>query len=810
MSDERFHGVSEDGRESRALSVDDLVAEYLDLLNSGGSVDRFVILAEHPDIGPDILDKLETFVELGFEKGDDNTPLGTLGDYTLRRQIGRGGMGVVYEAWQASLDRQVALKVLPAGIAVDNRAFVRFMREAKTAAQLNHPNVVGVHSVGLEKDTPYYAMEYVEGEALAQVLGRLKEAAPETETSFGKKDCVEYFAKLADAFADVADGLQHAHSKGVIHRDIKPSNLILDQEGRLRILDFGLARLEGQESLTLSGDFVGTPAYMSPEQARRRKIPVDHRTDIYSLGATLYELLTHQQPFRGKDHHDTLSQIIERDPRPPRQLNGRVPQDLETIVLKCLRKDASDRYGTAEALGQDLRRFVRGDPIEARPEDRGERFSRWVRQRRKPVIVAIALLFLSTLSGWLTYVTLRAESARVVASYELKLAVYPARVKEVVGRLAAVEVRVEALLANNASITRRTALPVVHVPRGLSQALWIGVQRTLERAAGILEELIDGLPEERDAHYHLARAYGLLATTSEGRNHHERADHFRTQAVVALENTLRIEPTFVPALVLRDEFRNGTASLFSPQAPAEPTSTAVAARAPTSWEELWREARRAQRERGWSRAVGLWKSLAELSWRDGEPYPGFLIETFIRSGTAHLKLDDHEEARVAYAHANALSSASLETTFLLGWAYLKAGRTERAGELFDGLRPPDDTSEDEVAAWISLLWRHAATRSSRSSPNLDPALRWAQRVKDVVLRAHLEDCILSRRYSWHETAERRRLVVAAEPENLEAQHHLAAALLRSTAQYPPRERRAAGRTHGSLRTGAPAGAHRSQ
>lgn len=197
-------------------------------------------------------------------------------------------------------------------------------------------------------------MEYVEGETLAQVLARIKDTEPEAETPFGPKDQGDYFVRLARGFADVADGLQHAHSKGVTHRDIKPSNLILDSDGRLRVLDFGLARLEGQESLTLSGDCVGTPLYMSPEQARQKKIPVDHRTDVYSLGASMYQAICGRPPFRGKDHADTLSQIIERDPVEPRRVNFRAPKDLETIVLKCLRKDCGDRYGTAEALGQDL------------------------------------------------------------------------------------------------------------------------------------------------------------------------------------------------------------------------------------------------------------------------------------------------------------------------------------------------------------------------------------------------------------------------------------------------------------------------
>jgi hypothetical protein len=180
-------------------------------------------------------------------------------------------MGVVYEAWESSMDRRVALKVLPPGIAADERALQWFVREARTAGQLSHPNVVSVYGMGLKDQTPHFAMEFVEGETLAQVLARLKGAKADEKTAFGfPRDDVAFYSTLARAFADTADGLQHAHAKKIIHRDIKPSNLILDSEGRLRILDFGPARLEGQESLTLSGDFLGTPQYMSPEQARRR------------------------------------------------------------------------------------------------------------------------------------------------------------------------------------------------------------------------------------------------------------------------------------------------------------------------------------------------------------------------------------------------------------------------------------------------------------------------------------------------------------------------------------------------------------
>ncbi|MCH9035518.1 MAG: serine/threonine-protein kinase, partial [Planctomycetes bacterium] len=360
-------GKKKTGAGHEEHELEKLFASYVDRLNRGDELNPQEILAKHPLVGEQLLACLEDFVGAG--NAPINVQLQTLGDYTLRRQIGRGGMGVVYDAWQNSLDRQVALKVLPVGIAADDRTFHRFMREAKTAARLNHENVVRVYGMGVESNTPYFAMEYVDGKTLGQLLAKRETDTDEViEPPFGRtKEGLVDYPRIATAFADMADGLHHAHSKGVIHRDIKPSNLILDGAGRLRILDFGLARLEGQEGLTLTHDVIGTPLYMSPEQARRRKIPIDHRTDIYSLGATLYEMLTRRPPFRGEDNLETLSQIIANDPSPLRQLDPAIPKSLETIVLKCLRKNPKDRYDTAEAVAEDLRRFARGEPVEAQP-----------------------------------------------------------------------------------------------------------------------------------------------------------------------------------------------------------------------------------------------------------------------------------------------------------------------------------------------------------------------------------------------------------------------------------------------------------
>ena len=347
--------------------LEDLFASYVDSLNQGDELDPQEILSKYPLVGEQLLVCLEDYV--GADTPSIDSQIRTLGDYTLRRQIGRGGMGIVYDAWQNSLNRQVALKVLPVGVAADDRTFRRFMREAQTAARLNHENVVRVYGMGVESNTPYFAMEYVDGKTLGQLLAKRETETDEViDPPFGRtKEGLVDYPRIANAFADMADGLHHAHSKGVIHRDIKPSNLILDGAGRLRILDFGLARLEGQAGLTLTHDVIGTPLYMSPEQARRRKIPIDHRTDIYSLGATLYEMLTKRPPFRGEDNLETLSQIISNDPSPLRQLDPTIPKSFETIVLKCLRKNPKDRYDTAEAVAEDLRRFARGEPVEAQP-----------------------------------------------------------------------------------------------------------------------------------------------------------------------------------------------------------------------------------------------------------------------------------------------------------------------------------------------------------------------------------------------------------------------------------------------------------
>ncbi len=349
--------------------------------------------------------------------------------YRITGVLGQGGMGIVYQAVQTKLNRAVALKVLPAIVSTASpSAVLRFKREATAAARLHHTNIIPIYDFGESRDGYYYAMEVISGHPLnvliqrlaehnaatasparlAQILTSLDLSAPSdggsrdgstgghpdstaTTTVSGRGRI--YHRQVARWMADAADALHHAHSQGIVHRDIKPSNLIMSVDGRIMVADFGLAKTEDEGSVTMTGAFLGTLRYVSPEQAMAKRVRVDHRTDIYSLGATMYELLCFQPAFPGTDDKEILGAIIARDPTHPRKIHHAVPSELETICLKCLEKSKEARYGDARALADDLRNYIHDLPIVAKRPGPVSRTIKFVRRRRALVIgVAAAVL----------------------------------------------------------------------------------------------------------------------------------------------------------------------------------------------------------------------------------------------------------------------------------------------------------------------------------------------------------------------------------------------------------------------------------
>jgi serine/threonine protein kinase/Tfp pilus assembly protein PilF len=368
---------------------------------------------------------------------------GCLGDYRVLRELGRGGMGVVYEAEQISLGRRVALKVLPFAAALDAQQLQRFKNEAQAAAHLHHTNIVQVFGVGCDRGVHYYAMQLIDGQTLAAVIRELRRltgpgagepaapaaaptapvAALATERS---TDGPAYFRSVARLGLQGALALEHAHAEGVLHRDIKPANLLVNGRGSLWVTDFGLARLAGEAGLTRTGDLVGTLRYMSPEQALGQHRQVDERTDVYALGATLYELLTLEPVHDGADRQVLLRQIGHEEPRPPRRLNPAVPADLETVLLKALAKEPAGRYPTARELADDLRRFLEDKAIRARRPTAWQRARKWLRRHRSVAataavlgVLAVAGLAAGTVLLWREQERTRAALREAEANYRL-------------------------------------------------------------------------------------------------------------------------------------------------------------------------------------------------------------------------------------------------------------------------------------------------------------------------------------------------------------------------------------------------------
>jgi tRNA A-37 threonylcarbamoyl transferase component Bud32 len=430
--------------EDREQRLDQVIADYLAAQDAGIAPAREALLAAHPDLAEDLrsffrehdrLGRLAAPLRAGVEPTpsresestlgstiwssspfqgtiDDDaargaqTPLDAtmfappggngatmargstvryFGDYEIQKEVGRGGMGVVYKARQVSLNRPVALKMIKAGVLADDAELRRFHNEAKAVALLDHPGIVSVYEVGEHDGQCYLSMKLIDGGNLGEQIASFRNNPRAAVTMM----------------IEAAEAVQHAHMRGILHRDLKPANILIDAVGHLHITDFGLAKLmESNVDMTASGAIIGTPAYMSPEQAAGHRGRMSLATDVYGLGAIFYALLTGKSPFGSDNVIETLEAVRNRPPEMPRKRNAGIPRDLELICLKCLEKNPADRYPTAGALVDDLRRWAAGEPVSVRAAGIAERVAKWA--RRKPTLAAAYTLgLLSLLFGGL-------------------------------------------------------------------------------------------------------------------------------------------------------------------------------------------------------------------------------------------------------------------------------------------------------------------------------------------------------------------------------------------------------------------------
>jgi eukaryotic-like serine/threonine-protein kinase len=578
-----------EGSRHEKVSVESLVArvadEFLERQKNGERPDIEEYAARHPEAA-ELLRKVLAALELigRSQLGGSGLPAmltepaGTLGDFLIGREVGRGGMGVVYEAEQISLRRRVALKVLPFAATMDARHLQRFHNEARAAACLHHPHIVPVYAVGCERSVHYYAMQFIDGQSLEGFLRKLHQpttdsdqpepisAASDTATAVDSRakaktqplprDAV-HFRQVAEWGIAVAEALEHAHSLGIVHRDIKPGNLLLDAAGRLWVTDFGLARTVNDTGLTLTGDVMGTLRYMSPEQALAKHGLVDHRTDIYSLGVTLYELLTLRPAIDGLDREELLNKVAFEEPPGARQRNAAIPVELETIVRKAMSKEPVERYATAKEVADDLRRFLDDKPIRARPPTIWERLVKWTRRHKTLMGAAAAVLFLAVgglaIGSFLIWQEQKQTKAALKEASEQRRAAQENAAKAESQRQRAMANLDQALNA------------IIDLAQQLDREDWADLPRFREIRRALIQQIqhhyerfIKEESADRAVRFEMARAYISLGILHEMQGNLEEAEQTRRKAIALLE-ALRVD--YPKDLVYRKQLGHSHAAM---------------------------------------------------------------------------------------------------------------------------------------------------------------------------------------------------------------------------------------------------------
>lgn len=657
-------------------------------------------------IGDDLARPVEAAPGAPSEEGERR-----LGDYRILREIGRGAMGAVFEAIQESLGRRVALKTLPGNFALEPKRVERFRREARATARIHHPSIVPVYEVDEAEGTHYYAMEFIDGSSLDDLLAQTREAAEEKTTKDSSTGDPEYIANAATQVALVAEGLEEAHRLGLIHRDVKPSNILVDSSGRYVLVDFGLVREEEAKTLTLSGEMVGTLRYMSPEQVSRRR--VDARSDVYGLGVVLYEILTLKPPFEGDSEHEIQTATLFKDPTPPRKFNPRIHRDLETIVLHALEKDPDRRYPTAADLAADLRRLLRCEPIRAKPQSVLAKIARRAK-RNKAAVAALATITVLVLCVGLLLVMAELERRRTA------LERYGPRVERAVVRLQGAPLSRKVgtgelgWMAPEAMFGADDFERVWAQDEGASGPAHIGVGGDRDPVAEAVEELAriaESVSGKPDAYYYRVRGLLLLERTED--------------AWTEVNDAVQRHPDFVPLRILR----SFALEIRGDQAGAGRERELGLGYATSTWEKAWIAANDAFADRRWLDAERAYKRLIDEAVEPGKPFVGAAIEAHLGRGMALLELEEFADALIEFGIVADQCRDAVDPFLLRAKTHYLMGEKEKAEQILHRLWADTESSarRDEIALGVTTLY-HAQADWNRG-------LEWSRKIHEPSIKA---------------------------------------------------------------------------